>query len=66
MEREEGYYWVKYMGKWVIAKYWGKLMRWEYGIGMSDMDFDEIRPSVTRQPAILPTLVIGNTVLTSA
>jgi hypothetical protein len=47
MNRQPGYYWVKYEGEWVIAQWWYdkffKKHSWQLGdIEMDHSDFEEI------------------------
>lgn len=42
--REEGYYWVKYNGKWMIAEFWRSGLWWLTGAlpHYNEEDFEEI------------------------
>lgn len=51
-QRELGYYWVKYEGKWVVAEYYmNKFFGTNWRNGLLDSEFDLINETKLNPPA---------------
>lgn len=57
MDRQEGYYWVKYDGIFTIAKYFNEVEEWRI-VGIrtvkTDEDFEHINEVRIKQPGEFP------------